>query len=101
MEYHELLKACSEIKLEFSEEELKQIEEDTGNQASGSQFFFYHRTGRIGASISCKQVAHTDPAKPSQSLIKTICYPKILNSPHQQANMVASMRALHNETETC
>ena len=70
MEYHELLKACSEIKLAFSEEELKKIEEDTRKQPSGSQFFFYHRTGRTGASI-CKQVAHTDPAKPSQSLIKT------------------------------
>ena len=75
MEYHELLKACSEIKLEISKEDLQIIEEETRNQASGSQFFRY-RAGRIGASVS-KQACHTNPAQPSQSLIKRICYPNI------------------------
>ena len=75
MEYHELLEACSNIKLELSKEDLKLIEEDTRSQAAGSQFF-HHRAGRIGASVS-KQASHTDPAQPSTSLIKRICYPSI------------------------
>lgn len=58
------------------QDELKLIEEDTTEQASGSQFF-YHLAGRIGASVS-NQAAHTSPAQPSQSLIKKICYPSIL-----------------------
>ena len=75
MEYHKLLEACSNIKLEFSKEDLKLIKEDTRSQAAGSQFF-HHRAGRIGASVS-KQASHTDTAQPSTSLIKTICYPSI------------------------
>ena len=60
---------------ELSKEHLKVIEEDTRSQAAGSQFF-HHRAGRIGASVS-KQASHKDPAQPSTSLIKTICYPSI------------------------
>lgn len=62
----------------LSKEDLKIIEEDTRGQAAGSQFF-HHRAGRIeriGASVS-KQASHKDPAQPSTSLIKTICYPSI------------------------
>ena len=75
MENRKLLEACSIIKLELSKEDLKLIEEDTRSQAAGSQFF-HHRAGRIGASVS-KQASHKDPAQPSTSLIKTICYPSI------------------------
>ena len=41
------------------------IEEDTRNQAAGSQLF-HHRAARIGASVS-KVASHTDPAQPSKS----------------------------------
>ena len=42
------------------------------------QQFFRDRAGKIGVSIS-KQASHSNPAQPSISLIKTICYPNIFN----------------------
>ena len=74
-EYHDLIKACSGIHIKISDEEAKQIELDTKSQAKGRKFF-HHRAGRIGASLS-KSASHTDPSQPSQSLIKSICYPEI------------------------
>ena len=73
--YPELLKACSEVKLNLTPEEIKQIERDTVAQAKGTEFF-KHRAGRIGASMS-GAACHTNPALPSQSLIKSICYPSL------------------------
>lgn len=75
VEYHTLLKSCSDVKLNLTPEQFKLIEEDTRSQAKGAAFF-RHRAGRIGASIS-KAASHSNPAQPSQSLIKTICYPNI------------------------
>ena len=38
--------------------------------------FFRHRAGLIGASVS-GAVCRTNPAQPSQTLIKSICYPNL------------------------
>ena len=75
MEYHELLKACADVRIELPETDRALIEKDTRKQA-GTSLFYRHRAGRIGASLS-KQASHTNPAQPSQSLINTICYPKL------------------------
>jgi len=77
MSYDDLLEECSKVEVQLSDSERKLIEEDTRDQARGSSFF-KHRAGRIGASIS-KQASATNPAVPSKSLIKTICYPKIFS----------------------
>ena len=53
------------------------IEKETIYQAKSSAFY-HHRAGRIGAS-QWHAACHTDPAQPSQSLIKTICYPDVFN----------------------
>ena len=70
-----LLEACAKVNIHITAEERKLIEDDTRNQSQGSSFY-RHRAGRVGASIS-KAASHTNPAQPSQSLIKTICYPNI------------------------
>lgn len=75
MQYNELLEICAKVDIEITPEQVKIIEEDTRKQSSCNAFF-RHRAGRIGASIS-KQVCQTNPAQPSHSLIKTICYPHI------------------------
>ena len=75
MQYNELLEACAKVTIEITPEQAKIIEEDTRKQSS-SNAFFLHRSGRIGASMS-KQACQTNPAQPSHSLIKTICYPHI------------------------
>ena len=67
LEYHDLLKACTDIKVEITEKEIKVIEKDTRKQSKGTSFY-HHRAGRIGASV-CKQACNTNPAQPSQSLI--------------------------------
>ena len=74
-EYHELIKECSQVTLNISDVDIKLIEKDTRNQSKGNNFFS-HRAGRIGASLS-KLASHTNPALPSQSLIKSICYPDV------------------------
>ena len=77
MDYHELMKACTDVEIKLSSADRQLIEEDTREQAKGGSFF-RHRAGRIGASVS-KQASCTDPAQPSKSLIKNICYPRIFN----------------------
>ena len=66
---------CVEVTLEISEEHIKKIEISTQAQASSSGFY-RHQAGRIGAS-QCSSAFHTNLAQPSQSLIKTICYPSL------------------------
>ena len=73
--YPELLKECYSVDIVLSDEDIELIERDTIDQAKGGAFFL-HRAGRIGASRS-KAASHSDPAQPSQSLIKTICYPNL------------------------
>lgn len=75
LDYPELIKMCVEVTLGVSEEHIKKIEISTRTQASGSGFY-RHRAGRIGAS-QCFSAFHTNLAQPSQSLIKTICYPSL------------------------
>lgn len=52
--------------------------EETREQCKIASFFKY-RAGRIGASVS-GAVAHSNPSQPSQSLIKSICYPSLLSA---------------------
>ena len=90
MQYNELLEACAKVNIEITLEEAKIIEEDTRKQSSSNAFFVHH-SGRIGASMS-KQACHTNPAQPSHSLIKTICYPHIFRFSNVPQNMAASMK---------
>ena len=91
-EYHDLLKACEKNSPKITDEEVRLIEEDTRSQSKGSSFY-RHRAGRIGASIS-KAACHTNPAQPSQSLIKTICYPNIFTFSTEATNIVVDMKVL-------
>ena len=59
----------------FSDEDIKIVEQDTREQAKGPGFF-RHRAGRIGASVS-SAVYHSNIAQPSQSVIKSVCYPHL------------------------
>ncbi|KAL3874200.1 hypothetical protein ACJMK2_037246 [Sinanodonta woodiana] len=74
MNYSELLKKCQKIELIVSEEQVKAVESATREQ-SNSKLWHRFRTGRITAS-KMKNVCNTDPTFPSQSLIKSICYPE-------------------------
>ena len=73
--YTDLLKKCFDVEICLSSKDILQIEKDTQSQANGTAFF-RHRAGRIGASVS-GAVCRTNPAQPSQTLIKTICYPNL------------------------
>ncbi|EDO41537.1 predicted protein [Nematostella vectensis] len=75
LEYHQLIKICSQTNISISETDINEIEKDTRSQSKG-RAFFRHRAGRIGASVS-KQASHTNSAQPSQTLVKSICYPDI------------------------
>ena len=49
--YTELLQKCNELQSNYSDEQIKLVEENTQTQSKGAGFF-KHRAGRIGASIS-------------------------------------------------
>ena len=73
--YTELLRKCNEVQLNYSDEQIKLVEENTQTQSKGAGFF-KHRAGRIEASIS-SAVFHANLSQPSQNLVKTICYPSL------------------------
>lgn len=74
-DYPDLLTACKNVRLNLTEQEIDQIEKDTRQQAK-CRSFFRHRAGRIGASQS-GAASKTNPYSPSQSLIKSTCYPDL------------------------
>ena len=73
--YPELLERCEEVfeMIQMSTSQAKNIEIVTQAQVR-SKLWFIYRAGRVTAS-KLKSAAHTSMAQPSQSLIKTICYP--------------------------
>ena len=74
MSYLELLAECECVSLEISREMAEKVEKETRSQ-SNSKLWFKYRAGRI-AALRMKAVCRTDYSNPSQSLIKTICYPE-------------------------
>ena len=73
--YTELLQKSNAVQLNYSDEQIKLVEENIQTQSKGAGFF-KHCAGRIGASIS-GVVFHANLSQPSLSLIKTICYPSL------------------------
>ncbi len=73
--YHELLVKCEEVfeTIQVSTVQARHIQIATQNQAQ-SRVWFIYRAGRVTAS-RFKSAVCTNVAQPSQSLIKTICYP--------------------------
>lgn len=74
LNYLELLGQCDKTIISITEKECEAVERET-RQQSQSKTWFDQRAGRITAS-KLRAACHTDPAKPSKSLIKTICYPE-------------------------
>ena len=76
LSYPDLLNKCEEFYSSYSitPEQAKTIEEKSREQ-SKSRLWFQQRAGRVTAS-KLKSAVHTDIAQPSQSLIKSICYPE-------------------------
>ena len=76
LSYPDLLTKCEEYfcSITISPEQSKNIEKNTRDQAC-SKIWFKQRGGRVTAS-RFKAAACTNPAQPSQSLIKSICYPE-------------------------
>ena len=89
--YSEHLRKCAEIDITLSDADIELIEKDTRTQARGTAFF-QHRARRIGVSSSWA-ASHTKPAMPSQSLIKSMCYPHLF-----KVNSKAIIHGRRNET---
>ena len=90
--YPELLEKCCDLEVPLSDSDIDLIEHDTREQSHGAAFF-KHRAGRIGASV-CYSVTHTNPAQPSVSLIKRICYPQLF-----KVNSKAVNHGIKNESK--
>ena len=74
LKYHELLKVCESVSLNFTQEMSELVEKETRSQFRFSLWYKY-RAGTVTSSCM-KSVCHTDPTNPAQSLVKSICYPE-------------------------
>ena len=74
--YQYLLKKCDSVfsNLKVTDDQARTIEISTRDQAQSKTWFCF-RAGRITAA-KLKAATHTDLSKPSQSLLKSICYPE-------------------------
>ena len=74
--YNDLLRVCDSVfeSLKVTDMQAKNIELSTRDQAQ-SKTWFRFRAGHVTAS-KFKAAAHTDLSQPSQSLLKSICYPE-------------------------
>ena len=75
MNFTELYQKCSKIKLTVTQRQANNVQKET-QQQSKCKAWYRFRAGRVTAS-KLKDACHTNPANPSLSLIKTICYPEI------------------------
>jgi len=74
LDYPSLLQVCKSIEIELTSEMAQSVEKATRSQ-SNSKLWFTYQAGRVTASWM-KTVCHTDMDNPSQSLVKSICYPE-------------------------
>ena len=74
LSYVELLQKCESVRITVTEKMASSVERESRQQFK-SKIWFKYRSGRITAS-KMKSVCHTNAANPSQSLIKSICYPQ-------------------------
>ncbi len=72
MDYHTLLNVCESVDTGINLVMAKNIERETKSQ-SRSKLWFKYRAGRVTAS---RMKCHTDYSNPSQSLVRSICYPE-------------------------
>ena len=91
--YKELLDVCEDVVFKLTNEQIAEIERHTRAQ-HGCDLWFKRRTGRITAS-KMKSACHTDPASPSLSLIKQICYPKQCSFSTTATRWDVSIKILH------
>ena len=73
LNYLDLLDVCENISVQISEDMARAVELET-RQQSKSNLWYKYRAGRVTAS-RMKAVCNTDVTNPSQSLVKSICYP--------------------------
>ena len=80
----ELLNICEKVSLDFTNEMAKSVELETRLQHK-SKLWFKFRAGRVTAS-RMKAACRTDINHPSQSLIKSICYPEAFSFTSKQTD---------------
>ena len=83
-EYSELLRVCEQCEIVISPQMAQIIEKVTRQQHQQKKWFKY-RAGRVTAS-RMKAVCHTNPSHPSQSLIKSVCYPEVFSFTSKQTS---------------
>ena len=90
LNYPDLLDVCKSVDIQVSCEMAQSVEKETRLQ-SHSKLWYTYCTGRVTTS-RMKDVCHTNVTKPSQSLIKSICYPEAFNFFSKQTEWGASMK---------
>ena len=101
LSFSELLNKADEIfrEMSCSKEQSVNVEKSTREQRNSS-VWTKMRTGRITAS-NFNQICHTNPAKPSLSLIKQICYGSNFQSAATDWGCRQEKRALDKYKKVC
>jgi len=101
MSFTELLIKADEVfkEMSCSKEQAVNVEESTREQRN-SKVWAKMRAGRITAS-NFHQICHTNPAKPSLSLIKQICYGSNFQSAATDWGIQNEKRALDEYRKVC
>ena len=73
-DFKELIDMAKTVDVAVTPEEVAAVEKETKKQSCSNAWFMF-RAGRVTAS-KLHAVCKTDPAQPSLSLIKVICYPE-------------------------
>lgn len=103
LDYSHLLLECESTDIQLTDEMAMNVERATKDQST-SRLWYKYRSGRVTAS-KMKQVCRTDPVKPSQTLIKQICYPEAFRftstatqwgCQHEKPAREAYMKIMHN-----
>ena len=76
----------------INNEQIADIEQATRGQGESDEWFA-HRAGRLTSS-RMKALCYTDPANPSVSLIKRICYPHLFHFSSQATKWGVIMKVL-------
>ncbi|KAK7106644.1 hypothetical protein V1264_017874 [Littorina saxatilis] len=92
--YSEVLQHCENVDISVTEEQCIIAERETRAQRN-SKTWARLRTGRITASRA-HQALHTNPAKPSMSLISLVCRPRA-----QEKRLLLCSGALKKNTSPC
>ena len=97
MEYHALIKACESVDFVVNKEMSNRVERETVGQFR-SKLWFKYRAGITASKM--KSVCSIDSSNPSQSVIKSVCYPELFSFTSKATSWGCTHENVAKQTES-